>query len=61
MVKVSLKGGAVKEYEDGILILDIAKDLSNSLARSACAAKMDGEVCSLITPVTHDCDLEIRI
>lgn len=59
MVKVSLKGGAVKEYEDGVIVLDIAKDLSNSLARAACAAKIDGEVCSLITPVTHDCHLEI--
>lgn len=59
MVKVSLKGGAVKEYENGVLVLDIAKDLGGSLGRAACAAKINGEVCSLITPVNHDCNLEI--
>ncbi len=59
MINVTLKDGTVKQYEAGLSVLDIAKDLSEGLARNACAGKINGEMVDLRTPVTEDIDLEI--
>lgn len=59
MVKVTLKGDVVKEFENGILVADIAKSLGMGLYKAACCAKIDGRVVDLRTPVTADCALEI--
>ncbi len=59
MVKVTLKGGVVREYEAGTSCADIAKSISAGLYKSACAARIDGEACDLRTPVEKDCELEI--
>ena len=58
-MKVMLKDGSCKEYESGLSVLDIAKDISEGLARAACAAKVNGEVVDLRTTVEEDCELEI--
>ncbi len=59
MVNVTLKDGSSKTYESGITILDIAKDLSEGLARNACCGIINGDVSDLRTAVTEDCEVEI--
>ena len=58
MIKVDLKGN-VKEMEAGVTAAEVAKSIGMGLYKSACAARIDGEVCDLRTPLTKDCSLEI--
>ena len=58
-MKVTLKDGSSMEFEKGISVLDIAKEISEGLARAACAGKVNGEVVDLRTEVNEDCALEI--
>ncbi len=58
-MKIILKDGSVKEYEESRSVYDIAMDISEGLARAACCAKVDGEVVDLRTMVEQDCRLEI--
>lgn len=58
-MKVTLKDGSVKEYQGEMMAFDIAMDISEGLARAACAVKIDGKVCDLRTTVNKDCTLEI--
>ncbi len=58
-MKITLKDGTVKEYESKMSVLDIAKDISEGLARAATSAKVDGEIVDLRTEVDKDCELEI--
>ncbi len=59
MVNVELKGGVVNQYEENITPAEIAKSIGMGLYKSVCAAKIDGEVCDLRTPVTKDCKVEL--
>lgn len=59
MINITLKDGTKKQYEAGISILDIAKDLSEGLARNACAGRVNGEMVDLRTVLTEDAELEI--
>ena len=43
-MKITLKDGSVKEYSEALSVYDIAKDISEGLARVACAGEIDGEV-----------------
>ena len=58
-MKITLKDGSVKEYEGSRSIIDIAYDISEGLARAACAGEIDGEVLDLRTVVDKDCTLNI--
>ncbi len=58
MVKIDLKG-QVKEFENGVTAAEVAKSIGMGLYKSACAAKIDGEVKDLRTPIGKDCSLEI--
>lgn len=58
-MKVTLKDGSVKEYAQAMSVIDIAKDLSEGLARAACAGDVDGEVVDLRTVVDHDATVNI--
>lgn len=58
-MKITLKDGSAKEYAESVTVLDIAKDLSEGLARVATAGKINGKVVDLRTTVTTDCELEI--
>ena len=58
-MKVTLKDGSVKEYAQAMSVIDIAKDLSEGLARAACAGEVDGEVVDLRTIVDHDATVNI--
>ena len=58
-MKITLKDGSFKEYESSMAVIDIAKDISEGLARMACAGEVDGEVVDLRTIVDKDCTLNI--
>lgn len=58
-MKVTLKDGSVKEYAQPMSVLDVAKDLSEGLARMACAGEVDGEAVDLRTVLDKDCSLNI--
>ena len=58
-MKITLKGGTIKEFDAPISIADIAKDIGMGLYKSACAGRVNGEVCDLRTIIDTDCDLEI--
>ena len=59
MVKVTLKGGAVKEYDDNVTVAEIAKSLGGGLYKAACAGKLNGRVVDLRTPITEDSEVEL--
>ncbi|MDY5025246.1 MAG: threonine--tRNA ligase [Oliverpabstia sp.] len=56
---ITLKDGSQKDYEQSMSVYDIAKDISEGLARAACAGEVDGEVVDLRTIVDKDCTLNI--
>ena len=58
-MKITLKDGSVKEYAQAMSVIDIAKDLSEGLARVACAGEANGEVVDLRTVLEQDCELNI--
>ncbi|NTV78202.1 MAG: threonine--tRNA ligase, partial [Clostridiales bacterium] len=58
-MKITLKDGTIKEYEQAMSVYDIALDISEGLARMACAAQINGEVADLRTVIEKDCELSI--
>ncbi len=59
MISVTLKDGSVRSYEAGTNVIDIAKALSQGLAKAACVCKINGEIKDLRTTINEDCALEI--
>ena len=59
MMIITLKDGSKKEYNQGMTVIDIAKDISEGLARMACAASVNGKTVDLRTFVDEDCELSI--
>ena len=59
IMKITLKDGSVKEYAQAMSVLDIARDISEGLARAACAGEADGKVVDLRTVLDGDCSLNI--
>ena len=59
MVNIELKGGVVKEFDNGITAMEVAKSLGMGLYKAACVCRIDGEVKDLRTPIDKDCKLEI--
>lgn len=59
MINVELKGGAVKEFENGTTPAEIAKSIGAGLYKSVCCAKVDGDLCDLRTPLEKDCKVEL--
>ena len=59
MVKVTLKGDVVKEFENGITAAEVAKNLGMGLYKAACLCKINGEYADLRTAINEDCALEI--
>ena len=56
---ITLKDGSRKEYSVAKSVIDIASDISEGLARVACAGEVDGEVVDLRTMLDRDCELNI--
>ena len=58
-MKITLKDGSVKEYAGAVTVLEVAKDLSEGLARMACAGEVNEEAVDLRTVIDQDCTLNI--
>ena len=59
MIKITLKDNSILEVEENLTVLEIAKKISEGLARMATVAEMDGEIVDLRTIVNKDCTLNI--
>ena len=59
MIKIELKDGSKKEIEKGLSVLEVAKSISEGLARNAMAGRVDGKVVDLRYTIENDCKLEI--
>ena len=59
MLHITLKDGDVREVRENTTVEALCRELSMGLYRAACAARIDGQVCDLRTPLTKDCALEI--
>ena len=59
MLKIKLKDNSELEVEEGLSVIEIAKKISEGLARVATCAEIDGEVVDLRTIVKKDCSLNI--
>ena len=59
MIKIKLKDNSELEVEEGLSVIEIAKKISEGLARMATCAEIDGEVVDLRTIVEKDCSLNI--
>lgn len=60
MINVTLPDGSVKQYNEGVNALDVAKSISEGLARNVLSATIDGEIKDLLTPLTADCNLKLN-
>ena len=60
MIKITLKDGSIKEVEEGKSVFDVAKEISEGLARVATCASVDGKVVDLRYILNSDCNLEIH-
>ncbi len=58
-MKITLKDGSSKDYDRAMSVYEIAMDISEGLARAACAGEVDGEVVDLRTVIDSDCGLNI--
>ncbi|MCB7303582.1 threonine--tRNA ligase [Bariatricus massiliensis] len=58
-MKITLKDGSVKEYDQSKSVIDIAADISEGLARVATAGEVNGEIVDLRTVIDEDCELSI--
>ncbi len=59
MIQIKLKDGSVKSYEKGTTILEIARNISEGLARVALAGEVNGELKDLRTALNEDCELNL--
>lgn len=59
MIKITLNDGSIKEFDNALSVLDIAKSISEGLARNAYCGILNGEVCDLRTIVDKDSTLNI--
>jgi threonyl-tRNA synthetase len=59
MIKISFPDGAVREYESGVSALDVAKSISEGLARKVLAASINGQVWDATRPINADAALKL--
>ncbi len=59
MIHITLPDGAVKSYEAPVSALDVAKEISEGLARNVLAAKVNGEVIDAFRPIEQDSELSL--
>ncbi len=58
-IKITLPDGSVREYESGVTALDIARSISEGLARNVLAAEVNGEIWDATRPLTEDATLRL--
>ena len=59
MINLTLPDGSIKQYEKGTSAIEVAKSISEGLARNVLAAKIDGKVVDAILPILTDCTLQL--
>ena len=59
MIKIKLPDGSVKEYESGVLVGDVTKDISMGLFRAAVGAVVNGEIKGFAEPIEEDSDFRV--
>src|SRR6187551_1956045 len=59
MINITLPDGAVRQYEKGVSALDIAKSISEGLARKVLAAEVNGQVWDATRPIHTDATLKL--
>jgi len=59
MIKISFPDGATREYESGVSSIDVAKSISEGLARNVLAAKLNGVVVDSSKVITSDCSMQL--
>lgn len=59
MIKITLPDGTVREEQSGVTALDIAKSISEGLARNVLSAKVNGDVIDAMRPITTDATLQL--
>lgn len=59
MINITLPDGSVKQFEGQVTALDVAKSISEGLARNVLCASVDGEIVELNRPITKDCSLKL--
>ncbi|WP_041329775.1 threonine--tRNA ligase [Saprospira grandis] len=59
MIEITLPDGSVRKYESGVNSLDVAKSISEGLARKIIAAKVDGEIWDATRPLTKDASVQL--
>ena len=59
MIKVTLKDGSIKEFENPISLAELAKSISPKLLEKATVAKVNGDIKDLRDIVDGDCEVEI--
>ncbi|HXD78674.1 MAG TPA: threonine--tRNA ligase [Puia sp.] len=59
MIKISFPDGAVREYENGVTALEIARSISEGLARKVLAASVNGQVWDATRPIRTDATLKL--
>ena len=58
-MQIKLKDGSIREYNETKTVYEVAKDISDGLARVACAGELDGKIVDLRTEISNDCELNI--
>lgn len=59
MINITLPDGSVRQYNIGITALEVARDISEGLARNVLAAEIDGEVWDSTRPINNDAKLKL--
>lgn len=59
MINITFPDGAVRQYEPGVTALDVAKSISEGLARKVLSAKVNGQVVDATLPITQDSTLQL--
>lgn len=54
MIKITLPDGSIREFEGAVTSMDVAKSISEGLARNVLAAKVNGEIWDLMRPINND-------
>jgi threonyl-tRNA synthetase len=59
MINITFPDGNIRQYDDGVTAMDIARSISEGLARNVLAAKVDEEVWDSFRPIHKDCSLKL--
>jgi len=59
MINITFPDGSVRQYENGVTPIEIAKSISEGLARNVISAMVNGQQTETVTPITHDATVQL--